>query len=90
MMRFYLKRFGAQRISANPNTHLVVRESSMQNNDPKSEKPAMQERAAKDRDQKGRQPDTVPHQHGPTHAGRGTMKHEDAESEEKALPDANK
>jgi hypothetical protein len=41
----------------------------MQNNDPKSENAAMKERAAKDKDQRGRQHDTVPHQHGPAPAG---------------------
>jgi hypothetical protein len=44
----------------------------MQNNDPKSENAAMKERAAKDKDQRGRQHDTVPHQHGPTQAGHGS------------------
>jgi hypothetical protein len=39
----------------------------MQNQDPKSENPAMKERAAKDKDKKGRQHDTVPHQGAPTH-----------------------
>jgi hypothetical protein len=43
----------------------------MQNNDPKSENAAMKERAAKDKDQRGRQHDTVPHQHAPAQAGRG-------------------
>ncbi len=44
----------------------------MQNHDPKSENPAMKERAAKDKDQRGRQHNTVPHQGGPTSAGRGS------------------
>jgi hypothetical protein len=43
----------------------------MQNNDPKSENAAMKERAGKDKDQRGRQHDTIPHQHRPTHAGHG-------------------
>jgi hypothetical protein len=43
----------------------------MQNNDPKSENAAMKERAAKDKDQRGRQHDTVSHQHGPAQAGYG-------------------
>jgi hypothetical protein len=43
----------------------------MQNSDPKSENAAMKERAAKDKNQRGRQHDTVPHQHGPAQAGHG-------------------
>jgi hypothetical protein len=54
----------------------------MQNNAPKSENPAMKERAAKDKDQKGRQHDTVPHQGGPAHAGRGAENHEGPEPKE--------
>ena len=46
----------------------------MQNNDPKSENAAIKERAAKDKDQRGRQHDTVPHQHGPAHAEPNTVK----------------
>jgi hypothetical protein len=42
----------------------------MQNNDPKSENAAMKERAGKDKDQRGRQHDTIPHQH-PARAGHG-------------------
>lgn len=57
----------------------------MQNSDPKSENPAMKERAAKDKDQRGRQHDTVPHQGGPAQAGRGTMNQENAEPKDKPL-----
>jgi hypothetical protein len=39
----------------------------MQNNHPKSENAAMKERAAKDKDQRGRQHDTIPHPNGPAH-----------------------
>jgi len=52
----------------------------MQNNDPKSENAAMKERAAKDKDQRGRQHNTVPHQGGPPHAGHGAEINKDAES----------
>jgi hypothetical protein len=54
----------------------------MQNNDPKSENAAMKERAAKDKNQHGRQHDTIPHQHGPAHAGQGAEvnKHADLEN----------
>jgi hypothetical protein len=52
----------------------------MQNNAPKSENAAMKERAGKDKDQHGRQHDTLPHQHGPTHAGQGA-KIKDAEAD---------
>jgi hypothetical protein len=51
----------------------------MQNNDPKSENAAMKERAAKDRDQRGRQHDTVPHQH-PPHTGHGAEPKKDSEA----------
>ena len=51
----------------------------MQNNDPKSENAAMKERAAKDRDQRGRQHDTVPHQHGSVQAGHGAEINKDAQ-----------
>jgi hypothetical protein len=51
----------------------------MQNNDPKSENAAMKERAAKDKDQRGRQHDTIPHQHGPAHASRGAEINKEAE-----------
>ena len=43
----------------------------MQNNDPKSENAAMKERAAQDKDRRGREHNTVPHQGGP-HSGHGT------------------
>ena len=51
----------------------------MQNNDPKSENAAMKERAAKDKDQRGRQHNTVPHQHGPAQAGYGVDVNKDTE-----------
>jgi hypothetical protein len=51
----------------------------MQNNDPKSENAAMKERAAKDKDQRGRQHNTVPHQGAPTHVGHSAEINKDAE-----------
>jgi hypothetical protein len=50
----------------------------MQNNDPKSENAAMKERAAKNKDQQGRQHNTVPH-HGGPHVGHGAEVNKDAE-----------
>jgi hypothetical protein len=47
----------------------------MQSNDPKSENAAMKERATQDRDQQGRQHNTVPHQN---RASPGTTSNDDS------------
>jgi hypothetical protein len=53
----------------------------MQNNNPKSENPAMKERAAKDKDEKGRQQNDTRHRGGGlTHAQRSGKHHEGPES----------
>jgi hypothetical protein len=52
----------------------------MQNNDPKSENAAMKERAAKDKDQHGRQHDTVPHRSGDTHVGHSAEINKDTDA----------
>jgi len=58
----------------------------MQNNNPKSENPAMKERAAKDKDEKGRHQDDTRHRVAPTHAERSGKYNEAPESNKNIEP----
>jgi hypothetical protein len=53
----------------------------MQNNNPKSENPAMKERAAKDKDEKGRHQNDTRHRGAPAHAERSGRYNEVPESD---------
>jgi hypothetical protein len=52
----------------------------MQNNNPKSENPAMKERAAKDKDEKGRHQNDTRHRGAPPHTERSGKHNEAPES----------
>jgi hypothetical protein len=58
----------------------------MQNNNPKSENPAMKERAAKDKDEKGRHQNDIRHRGAPTPAERSGKHGEAPESNENTKP----